>query len=73
MKITLPLTAPGIFAGSILVFIPSLGLYFVTDLLGGSKTQVIGNLIKNQFITAHNWPLGGALSVFLIVIRLLLV
>ena len=73
MKITLPLTAPGIFAGSILVFIPSLGLYFVTDLLGGSKTQVIGNLIKNQFITAHNWPLGAALSVFLIVITLLLV
>lgn len=73
LKITLPLTAPGIFAGSILVFIPSLGLYFVTDLLGGSKTQVIGNLIKNQFITARNWPLGAALSVFLIVITLLLV
>ncbi|MGM9978418.1 MAG: ABC transporter permease [Clostridium sp.] len=73
MKITLPLTAPGIFAGSILVFIPSLGLYFVTDLLGGSKTQVIGNLIKNQFITARNWPLGAALSVFLIIITLLLV
>lgn len=73
LKITLPLTAPGVFAGSILVFIPSLGLYFVTDLLGGSKTQVIGNLIKNQFITARNWPLGAALSVFLIVITLLLV
>ena len=72
-KVTLPLTAPGIFAGSILVFIPSLGLYYVTDLLGGSKTQLIGNLIKNQFITARNWPVGAALSIFLIVITLILV
>ncbi len=73
MKVTLPLTMPGIFAGSILVFIPSLGYFFVTDLLGGSKTQVIGNVIRTQFITARNWPLGSAISIFLIVITLVLV
>ncbi len=73
LKVTLPLTKPGIFAGSIMVFIPSLGLYFVTDLLGGSKTVLIGNLIKNQFITARDWPMGSALAVFLIIITLVLV
>ncbi len=70
--ITLPLTKPGIFAGCIMVFIPSMGLYFVTDLMGGSKTLVIGNLIKNQFITARNWPLGAAMSVVLMLITYLL-
>lgn len=72
-NVTLPLTMPGIFAGSILVFIPSLGLYYVTDLLGGSKTQLVGNIIKNEFITARNWPVGAALSVFLVIITLLMV
>ncbi|WP_315068798.1 ABC transporter permease [uncultured Clostridium sp.] len=72
-RVTLPLTMPGIFAGSILVFIPSLGYFFVTDILGGSKTQVIGNIIRNQFITARNWPLGSAISIFLIIITLILV
>lgn len=72
-KVTLPLTMPGVFAGSILVFIPALGYFFVTDLLGGNKIQVIGNIIRNQFITARNWPLGAAISIFLIVITLLLV
>ena len=73
LRITLPLTMPGIFAGSILVFIPALGLFFVTDLLGGNKIQVIGNIIRTQFITARNWPLGAAISIFLIVITLVLV
>jgi len=72
-RVTLPLTMPGVFAGSILVFIPTLGYFFVTDLLGGNKTQVIGNVIRNQFITARNWPLGAAISIFLIVITLILV
>ncbi len=73
LKVTLPLTMPGIFAGTIMVFIPALGMFFVTDLLGGSNTQVIGNIIRDQFITARNWPVGAALSVFLIVITLILV
>ncbi|MCD8082715.1 MAG: ABC transporter permease [Clostridiales bacterium] len=73
MRITLPLTMPGIFAGTIMTFIPALGMFFVTDLMGGSKILVIGSLIRNEFITAKNWPLGAALSLFLIVITLLLV
>ena len=73
LRVTLPLTMPGVFAGSILVFIPSLGYFFVTDLLGGNKMQVIGNIIRNQFITARNWPLGAAISIFLIIITLVLV
>lgn len=72
LKVTLPLTKPGIFAGAVMVFIPSMGLYFVTDLMGGSKTLVIGNLIKNQFITARNWPLGAAMSVILMIITFLM-
>ena len=72
LKVTLPLTKPGIFAGCVMVFIPALGLYFVTDLMGGSKTLVIGNLIKNQFITARNWPLGAAMSVVLMIITVIL-
>jgi len=73
LKVTLPLTMPGIFAGFIMTFIPALGLFFVTDLMGGSKILVMGNLIRNQFITAKNWPLGAALSLFLIAITLLIV
>ena len=69
-SITLPLTAPGIFAGSIMVFIPTLGFFFITDMLGGSKIMMIGNLIRNQFVTAKNWPFGAALSIFLIVMTL---
>jgi spermidine/putrescine transport system permease protein len=73
IEVSLPLTAPGIFAGSIMVFIPTLGYFFVSDLLGGGNTMMVGNLIKNQFYTAQNWPLGAALSIVLIVITLILV
>lgn len=72
-QITLPLTFPGIFSSIILVFIPSLGIYTVTDMLGGGKVLYIGNIIKNQFGAIRNWPLGAALSVLLIVITGLLI
>jgi len=72
-NITLPLTFPGIFSSIILVFIPSLGIYTVTDMLGGGKVLYIGNIIKNQFGSIRNWPLGAALSVLLIVITGLLI
>lgn len=72
-NITLPLTFPGIFSSIILVFIPSLGIYTVTDMLGGGKVLYIGNIIKNQFGAIRNWPLGAALSVLLIVITGLLI
>lgn len=72
-RITLPLTFPGIFSSIILVFIPSLGIYTVTDMLGGGKILYIGNIIKNQFGAIRNWPLGAALSVLLIVITGMLI
>lgn len=71
IKVTLPLTAPGIFASVILTFIPALGYYFTADVLGGGKTLMIGNLIKNQFTTAKNWPFGAAISLVLIAITIL--
>ena len=54
-RVVLPLTMPGIFAGSIQTFIPSLGFFFISDMMGGAKTMYIGNLIKNQFLSARNW------------------
>ena len=71
INVTLPLTSPGIFASVILTFIPALGYYFTADVLGGGKTLMIGNLIKNQFTTAKNWPFGAAISLVLIAITIL--
>lgn len=65
-KVYLPLTLSGAFNGSLMVFIPAIGYFFIADILGGGKAMIIGNLIKNQFLTARNWPLGAALSVFLL-------
>lgn len=72
-KVTLPLTFPGIFSAIILTFIPALGTYTITDMLGGGKVLYIGNIIKNQFGTIRNWPLGAALSVLLLLITALLI
>ena len=57
-----PLTMPGIVAGIILVFVPSLGQFIVSDLLGGAKTILVGNLIQNQFAVARNKPFGSAVA-----------
>ena len=67
-RIIIPLVKPGIVAGSILVFIPSLGAYVTPKLLGGGKNMMLGNLIELQFGQGRNWPLGSALSIFLMVI-----
>jgi len=61
--VVLPLTWPGIQAGLIMVFVPSLGMFAVTDLLGGARTALIGNVIQNQFTQARDWPFGAALGV----------
>lgn len=61
-RVTLPLTMPGIAAGTILVFVPSLGQFIVSDLLGGAKTILAGNLIQNQFAVARNKPFGSAVA-----------
>ncbi len=71
LRVVLPLTAPGIIAGSILVFIPSLGAYVTPDLLGGAKSMMIGNLIQQQFLSVRDWPFGGAVSFVLMAIMLL--
>jgi len=63
LHVILPLSAPGIRAGGILVFIPALGAYLTPDLLGGGRTVMIGNLVQNQFTTARDWPFGSAISV----------
>jgi len=71
-RVVLPLCAPGIRAGSILVFIPCLGAYLTPDLLGGGKTVMIGNLIQNQFTTARDWPFGSAVSLALMALVMVL-
>ncbi len=71
-RVILPLTMPGIFAGSIQAFIPSLGLFYISNIMGGSNTVYIGNVIEKQFMSARNWPLGAALSIVLILVTLLL-
>jgi spermidine/putrescine transport system permease protein len=71
-RVLLPLSLPGIIAGSLLVFLPSLGMFYVADLLGGSRDLLVGNLIKNQFLEVRNWPFGSAASIALIVIMVLL-
>ena len=71
--VILPETISGVFNGSLMVFMPAIGYFFISDILGGGKVMIIGNLIKNQFLTARNWPFGSAISIFLILITLLLV
>ena len=72
-RVTVPLTLPGIAAGSVLVFIPSLGNFIVPDLLGGAKVLMIGNLIEQQFLSARNWPFGAVLSVMMMAVMFLLI
>ncbi len=70
-RVVIPLALPGIVAGCILVFIPCLGAYVTPELLGGSKSLMIGNLIQNQFGAARNWPFGSALAFVLLALVLL--
>ncbi|XDB00113.1 ABC transporter permease [Sulfitobacter sp. LCG007] len=67
-RIVVPVVKPGIIAGSILVFIPSLGAYVTPRILGGGRNMMIGNFIELQFGQGRNWPLGAALSVTLLII-----
>ena len=72
-NIIVPQTISGVFNGALMVFIPAIGYFFISDILGGGKVMIIGNLIKNQFLTARNWPFGSAISIFLIVVTFFLV
>ncbi len=64
-KITLPLTMPGVVTGIILVFIPCLGMFLISDELGGTRSWMIGNVIQAQFGSSNDWPFGAALSFIL--------
>ena len=70
LKVTVPLTKSGILAGSLLVFIPSVGAFVVPDLLGGAKVMMIGNLVQLQFGSSRNWPFGSAASFVLMTVVL---
>src|SRR5437667_84883 len=71
VKVTLPLSRPGLIAGIVLVFIPSLGAFITPDLLGGAKSVMIGNLIQNEYLVVRDWPLGSAISFSLMALVLL--
>jgi spermidine/putrescine transport system permease protein len=67
LSVTLPLTLPGAITGSILVFVPSLGNFVVPELLGGGKTVMVGNLIRDQFLKAQDWSFGSVLAMVVVV------
>ncbi len=71
-RITLPLTLPGIAAGSVFVFVLSIGNFVTPDLLGGGKRTMLGNLIYDQFLTARDWPFGATLAFLLVGVMMLL-
>jgi spermidine/putrescine transport system permease protein len=72
-NVILPQTKSALFNGSLMVFTPALGYFFIVDVLGGGKIMILGNLIRNQFLTARNWPFGAAISVFLLIITLVII
>jgi spermidine/putrescine transport system permease protein len=71
-RITFPLSLPGVYAGSALVFIPALGIFAIPDILGGPDDSLIGNVIKQQFLETRDWPFGSVLSIMLTVVALAL-
>ena len=71
-RIILPLTAPGIIGGSVIVFIPALGNFIVPSLLGGSKVQMTGNLIERSFLQSRDWPFGAALALLIMAVVVVL-
>lgn len=72
IRIIIPMTMPGIIAGCLLVMLPAMGLFYVSDLMGGAKNLLIGNVIKSQFLNIRDWPFGAATSITLTVVMGLL-
>jgi spermidine/putrescine transport system permease protein len=72
IRVTLPLTLPGVAAGGVFVFVLSIGNFVTPALLGGGRFQMIGNLVYDQFLTANDWPFGAALGMVLIAIMIVL-
>ncbi|MEG0754624.1 MAG: ABC transporter permease, partial [Angelakisella sp.] len=73
LTVTLKLTLPGLLSGFVLVFVPSIGLFFISDLLGGGKIMLVGNLIKTQLLQARDWPFGAALSVVMMAMTITII
>ncbi|WP_067807075.1 ABC transporter permease [Actinomadura formosensis] len=75
LSVTLPLTLPGVLTGCVFVFVPSLGNFVIPELLGGGRTIMVGNLVRDQFLKARDWPFGSvlALSIVAVLIALLTV
>ena len=76
LRVMLPMTMPGVAAGSVLVFIPTVGQFVVSDLLGGAKVDLLGNLLQRLFTRANppNWPLGSAMAIiFMLVLTVVVV
>ena len=71
LKVTLPLTVPGIISGITMVFIPALTTFVISNLLGGSKILLIGNVVEQEFTQASNWHLGSGLSIVLMLFIIL--
>ncbi|PPA81571.1 ABC transporter permease [Brevibacillus laterosporus] len=71
--ITLPLTMPGVVSGCILVFVSSLGMFVVPDVMGGAKSSLFGNVIQNQFLSARDWPFGSALSMVIVLFSIIMI
>ena len=73
LTVTLKLTLPGLLSGVILTFIPSMGLFFIADILGGNKIVLVGSLIQDQLTRGSNWPFAAALAVILTVLTSLMI
>ena len=71
--VTLPLTLPGLMTGVILSFVPSMGLFFIADILGGNKIVLVGSVIQEQLMKVHDWPFAAALSVILMLMMSLMI
>ncbi|MBD8500358.1 ABC transporter permease [Paenibacillus arenosi] len=71
--ITLPQTKTGIMTGSVLVFVTTTGMFVISDILGGAKSQMLSNIIQNQFLGARDWPFGSALSVIFIISSMIII
>lgn len=72
IRVTIPLTMPGIVSGCLLVLLPAMGMFYVADLLGGGKTPLVGNIIKSLFLNTNNLPLGSAVSIALTILMALM-
>jgi len=68
LTVSFPMTMPGLFSGFVLTFIPSMGLFFLADILGGNKVLLVGNIIQEQLVKAHDWPFAAALSAALMLL-----